>query len=43
MEALRSIQSSQGLSLEKVEDVHAEVRELVEEGEDIAAVLSEGI
>lgn len=42
VEAFRSMRESQGLSLEKVEDVKAEMEELLEESEDVAAVLSKG-
>lgn len=42
VEALKFLRNSQGLTLEAAEDVHDEMHQLVEEGEEIAAVLGEG-
>lgn len=43
VEALGFLRKSQGLTLEAAEDVRADMNQLVEEGEDIAAVLGEGM
>ena len=42
LEALRSMRKSQGLTLKRAEDVRAKMEDLIEEGDDIAAVLSQG-
>lgn len=43
VEALGFLRNSEGLTLEAVEDIHDEMHQLVEEGEEIAAILGEGI
>lgn len=43
VEALSFLRNSKGLTLEAVEDIQAEMHELVEEGDEIAAVLGEGM
>ena len=43
VEAIGALRSSEGLTLEAAEDVHAKMQELAEEGEEIAAVLGEGV
>ena len=43
VEALRAVQSSQGLTLRGAEEVRADMQELMEEGEEVAAVLAEGM
>jgi hypothetical protein len=40
--ALGFLRNSQGLTLEAAEDVRADMDQLAEEGEEIAAVLGEG-
>ena len=42
VEALGFLRNSQGLTLEAAEDLRADMNELAEEGEEIAAVLGEG-
>ena len=43
LEALRFMRRSQGLTLERALDVSAEMRDLMEEGDEIAAALREGL
>ena len=42
MEAFRFMRESHDFTLEKVEDVVADLKEAIEEGDEITAVLGEG-
>lgn len=43
LEALHSMRKSQGLTLEKAADISAEMKDLLEEGDEISAALGEGL
>ncbi len=43
VEAVRSMRKSQGLTLAKAEEIRSDLNDLIEEEDDIVAVLSEGL